>query len=441
MTTDCGFELLREQTIPELNTRAILYRHTRTGAELLTLVNDDENKTFGAAFRTLPPDSTGVPHIIEHSVLGGSHKYPVKEPFVELIKGSLATFINAFTRPDSTIYPVASQNLQDLYNLMDVYLDAVFHPVLARHTFEQEGWHYELADVSAPLAYRGIVFNEMKGAMATPERAQLYYGLSALLPDTDYAWNSGGNPQNIPDLTYEGFRNFYATYYHPSNRALLPLRQPAHRRDALPDRRGAGRLRGRAACGRGEGTAAFRCAPRRQRPLPGGGGGRSRQGLRHGKLGAAADRGPRRVVKPGDPAICADRLAGLAAAQGADRFGAGRRPHGHPGRPAAAGDLLGRAKGRGAGERGPGRAADPRDAGRPGARRTGSGDRRGRAQHHRVQPARERRLRRPARDLDGHRVRWARGCTGATRSPCCRSRRRWRRSRPPSNQTRLASRR
>ena len=217
MTAACGFELLREQDIAELNTRARLYRHVPTGAELLALSNDDENKTFGVAFRTLPSDNTGVPHILEHSVLGGSRRYPVKEPFIELVKGSLATYINAFTRADSTVYPVASQNPQDLNNLMDVYLDAVFSPLLARHTFEQEGWHFELENASAPLTYRGIVFNEMKGTLAEPVIVQRVEGLRALFPDTVYAWYSGGQPQSMPDLTYEQFKSFYATHYHPSN--------------------------------------------------------------------------------------------------------------------------------------------------------------------------------------------------------------------------------
>ena len=164
MTTLHGFTLLRRQFIPELNTDAHLFRHVKTGAELLSLQNDDENKSFGVAFRTPPADSTGVAHILEHIVLAGSRKYRVKEPFVELVKGSLKTFVNAMTFPDKTVYPVASQNLQDFYNLIDVYLDAVFYPLLNRHTFHQEGWHYELSDAAQPLTYKGVVFNEMKGA-------------------------------------------------------------------------------------------------------------------------------------------------------------------------------------------------------------------------------------------------------------------------------------
>src|SRR5712692_3163478 len=162
-----GFELMREQAIPELKTSARLFRHVQTGAELLSMENDDENKVFGVTFRTPPGDSTGVPHIMEHSVLNGSRKYPVKAPFDEMAKGSLKTFINAMTAPDKTLYPVASQNLQDFYNLTDVYLDAVFHPRIEPETLEQEGWHYELNGLDQPLIYKGVVFNEMKGAYSS----------------------------------------------------------------------------------------------------------------------------------------------------------------------------------------------------------------------------------------------------------------------------------
>ena len=152
MKTKHGFELIREQDVPEINTNVELFRHVKTGAELLSLKNDDENKVFGVAFRTPPPDSTGLPHILEHAVLGGSRRYPVKEPFVELLKGSLQTFVNAFTSPDKTSYPVASQNVKDLYNLIDVYLDAVFYPRITPSTFLQEGWHYELESLEAEIA-------------------------------------------------------------------------------------------------------------------------------------------------------------------------------------------------------------------------------------------------------------------------------------------------
>src|SRR5690349_17858640 len=163
------FTLQQEKHIPEINATAKLFIHDKTGACLLSLTNDDENKCFGINFRTPPADSTGIAHIMEHSVLCGSRKYPVKEPFVELVKGSLNTFLNAFTYPDRTCYPIASQNLKDFYNLIDVYLDAVLYPRLTEHTFEQEGWHYEVEAADQPLVYKGVVFNEMKGAYSSPE--------------------------------------------------------------------------------------------------------------------------------------------------------------------------------------------------------------------------------------------------------------------------------
>src|SRR5690349_15922409 len=186
MTTTHGFELLREQVITELNSTARLYRHVKTGAELLSLLNDDENKVFGISFRTPPSDSTGVAHILEHSVLCGSRKYPVKEPFVELIKGSLQTFVNAFTFPDKTCYPVASQNTQDFYNLIDVYLDAVFYPNITPQTLDQEGWHYELDSVDGALAYKGVVYNEMKGAYSSPDSVLSEQSQQSLYPDITY---------------------------------------------------------------------------------------------------------------------------------------------------------------------------------------------------------------------------------------------------------------
>jgi presequence protease len=212
-----GFELLQEQEIAELNTRVRLFRHVRTGAQLLSLENEDANKVFGINFRTPPPDSTGLPHIMEHSVLCGSRKYPVKEPFVELMKGSLNTFLNAFTYPDKTCYPVASQNLQDFYNLIDVYLDAVLHPLIPEHTLEQEGWHYEMESADAPLAFKGVVFNEMKGVYSSPDSLLSERTQQSLYPDSVYALDYGGNPEAIPDLTYSQFKSFHETYYHPSN--------------------------------------------------------------------------------------------------------------------------------------------------------------------------------------------------------------------------------
>ena len=221
MTTLAGFALQREAQIPELNIRARLYRHLKTGAELLSLENDDENKVFGINFRTPVSDSTGVMHILEHSVLGGSKKYQVKEPFIELAKGSLKTFLNALTYPDRTCYPVASTNTQDFYNLMDVYLDAVFNPLLTPEHLQQEGWHYELNDPNEPLTYKGIVFNEMKGAYSSPERALGEEIEKSLFPDNAYHFSSGGDPKNIPDLTYEHFKSSYQTYYHPSNALIF----------------------------------------------------------------------------------------------------------------------------------------------------------------------------------------------------------------------------
>jgi Zn-dependent M16 (insulinase) family peptidase len=216
-----GFELLKEQEIKELQTLAKVFCHVKTGAQVLSLIADDENKVFGIAFRTPPSDSTGLPHILEHSVLCGSRKFPVKEPFVELLKGSLQTFLNAFTYPDKTCYPVASQNLQDFYNLMDVYLDAVFYPRITRAIFEQEGWHFELDDASGPLLYKGVVYNEMKGAYSSPDNRLSEYSLQSLFPDTAYGLDSGGDPKQIPNLDYEQFRAFHRKYYHPSNARIF----------------------------------------------------------------------------------------------------------------------------------------------------------------------------------------------------------------------------
>ena len=216
-----GFELVRDQPIPELSTEARLYRHLKTGAELLSLESGDENKCFGITFNTPPADSTGVAHILEHSVLCGSRKYPLKDPFVELIKGSLNTFLNALTYPDRTCYPVASVNERDFYNLVDVYLNTVFHPRLARETFEQQGWHYELNNAADPLIYKGVVFNEMKGAYSSPSSLIYRYAQASLFPDQLYRLSSGGDPKDIPDLTYEQFVAFHRAYYHPSNARLF----------------------------------------------------------------------------------------------------------------------------------------------------------------------------------------------------------------------------
>ena len=216
-----AFELVRDETIAEINSQALLYRHKKTGAEVLSLVNEDENKVFGITFKTPPEDSTGIAHILEHSVLCGSRKYPVKKPFVELLKGSMHTFLNAMTYPDKTAYPVASQNLKDFYNLVDVYLDAVLFPLISEDTFEQEGWHYELESLDAPLVYKGVVFNEMKGVYSSPDSVMHTQTQTALYPDTTYGKSSGGDPKVIPDLTYEQFKRFHETFYHPSNARVV----------------------------------------------------------------------------------------------------------------------------------------------------------------------------------------------------------------------------
>jgi Zn-dependent M16 (insulinase) family peptidase len=213
-----GFELVKAQIIPEINTHARLYRHIKTGAQLVSMENDDENKVFGVGFYTPMEDSTGVAHILEHSVLCGSRKYPLKEPFVELIKGSLNTFVNAFTFVDKTVYPVASQNVKDFYNLIDVYMDAVFYPRITREIFQQEGWHYELDAPDDPMIFKGVVFNEMKGGYSSADRMLGVYSRMSLFPGgTRYGIDSGGDPENIPDLTYDYFKNFHSRYYHPSN--------------------------------------------------------------------------------------------------------------------------------------------------------------------------------------------------------------------------------
>ncbi|MBQ9453354.1 MAG: insulinase family protein [Desulfovibrio sp.] len=212
-----GFSLVTERHLHEVGGTARLWQHDVTGAQLLSICNTDENKCFGVSFRTPPTDSTGVAHILEHSVLCGSTKYPVKEPFVELLKGSLQTFLNAFTFPDKTCYPVASCNLQDFYNLIDVYTDAVFHPRISEDIFKQEGWHVEAETTDGPWSYKGVVYNEMKGVYSSPDSVLAEQSQQALFPDTLYSLDSGGNPECIPDLTYTAFHEFHSRYYHPSN--------------------------------------------------------------------------------------------------------------------------------------------------------------------------------------------------------------------------------
>jgi len=209
--------LQKEQHIPEINAKAKLFIHDKSGAQLMSVTNTDENKVFGVTFRTPPKTSNGIAHIMEHSVLCGSRKYPVKEPFIELAKGSLNTFLNAFTYPDKTCYPLASQNLQDFYNLIDVYLDAVFYPLIPEHTLLQEGWHYEAEHPDAPLMFKGVVFNEMKGAYSSPDDLLKDKSRNSLFPNHTYGLDSGGDPSVIPDLTYAEFKEFHENYYHPSN--------------------------------------------------------------------------------------------------------------------------------------------------------------------------------------------------------------------------------
>lgn len=218
-TTLHGFILQREHYLDELKSVAKIYEHEATGARLLYLANDDDNKVFSISFRTPARDSTGIAHILEHSVLAGSRKYPLKEPFVELVKGSLSTFVNAITFPDKTMYPVASRNTKDFHNLMDVYLDAVFNPSIKHepNIFKQEGWHYELSDEDSELKYNGVVYNEMKGAFSSPECVVERKIYQALFPEGPYGIESGGHPDNIPDLKYSQFCKFHAKFYHPSN--------------------------------------------------------------------------------------------------------------------------------------------------------------------------------------------------------------------------------
>ena len=214
-----AYELVLDEELGDINSRGYLLRHKKTGARVLCIENDDDNKVFYVGFRTPPEDSTGVPHIIEHSVLCGSDKYPAKDPFVELAKGSLNTFLNAMTYPDKTIYPVASCNVQDFKNLCDVYLDAVFHPNIYKRQeiFKQEGWHYELESEEEPITINGVVYSEMKGAFSSPDDMLSRAIFDSLFPDTCYGVESGGDPDVIPSLTYEQFLDFHGRYYHPSN--------------------------------------------------------------------------------------------------------------------------------------------------------------------------------------------------------------------------------
>jgi len=215
-----GYEFKDETGINEIDSKGEVLIHKKSGARIVLVNNNDDNKVFSIAFKTPPEDSTGLPHILEHSVLCGSRKFPSKEPFVELAKGSLNTFLNAMTFPDKTMYPVASRNEKDFFNLMDVYLDAVFFPNIYKYPeiFKQEGWHYEIVDGDHPrLEISGVVYNEMKGAYSTPEELLMRKVQETLYPNTPYAHDSGGDPEKIPELTYERFIEFHKRYYHPSN--------------------------------------------------------------------------------------------------------------------------------------------------------------------------------------------------------------------------------
>ena len=213
------YEIIKDEDLQDVKCHGYLLKHKKSGAKLVLMEADDDNKVFSVGFRTPPEDSTGLPHILEHSVLCGSDHFPVKDPFVELVKGSLNTFLNAMTYPDKTMYPVASCNDKDFQNLMHVYMDAVFYPNIYKHEeiFRQEGWSYKLDSEDADLEYNGVVYNEMKGAFSSPEGVLDRVVLNELFPDTAYANESGGDPDVIPNLSYEQFLAFHKKYYHPSN--------------------------------------------------------------------------------------------------------------------------------------------------------------------------------------------------------------------------------
>ena len=218
-----GFRVLNIRHIEEINGDLYEMVHEKTTVRTIWLKRDDENKTFAIGFRTTPVDDTGVFHILEHSVLNGSQRYPLREPFVDLLKSSLQTFLNAITFPDKTVYPVSSRNDKDFINLMRVYLDAVFRPLAVSNPniFRQEGWHYEILDPEADPIYKGVVFNEMKGAFSSPDGVRSRYLLHALFPDTCYGNESGGDPDHITDLTYQQFCDSHKKYYSPSNSFII----------------------------------------------------------------------------------------------------------------------------------------------------------------------------------------------------------------------------
>ncbi|MFH2048127.1 MAG: insulinase family protein, partial [bacterium] len=218
-----GFKLIEKRFVKEVNAECLYFEHSKSGAHLFKIVNDDANKTFSIAFKTIPESDAGTPHIMEHGVLNGSKNFPVKSPFDVLSKGSLKTFLNALTGSDVTLYPIASMNDKDYFNLMHIYLDAVFNPLIYDdpRILQQEGWHYELTDKDAPVEYRGIVYNEMKGAFSSPTRELHYQVNKALFPDNAYSYSSGGYPAAIPSLTYNQYLNYHRNYYHPSNSLIF----------------------------------------------------------------------------------------------------------------------------------------------------------------------------------------------------------------------------
>ncbi len=216
-----GFELKKKEYIEEIDSTVLLFIHKTLGTPALAIKNDDANKTFCFAFETVPTDSTGVAHILEHSVLMGSRKYPVRDVFGEINKGGLMTFLNAMTGSDTTWYPFATRNMTEYFNIIDVYCDVVLNPLLERTTFEQEGWHYHLESLDEPLQYQGVVYNEMKGAFSDPFRHLFHHAIRALMPGSTYAHESGGDPAVIPQLSYEQFVDFHRRHYHPSNGMLF----------------------------------------------------------------------------------------------------------------------------------------------------------------------------------------------------------------------------
>ena len=214
-----GFILKENEFVKDINSKIQIFEHEKSGAKLMYIGNDDTNKTFSIGFKTPPTDDTGVMHILEHSVLCGSKNFPTKKPFVELCKSSLNTFLNAITYSDKTVYPVSSRNEKDFYNLMHVYLDAVFYPniYVDDKIFRQEGWRYHIEKNTDDIIYNGVVYNEMKGALSSPLSQVVRKIEETLYPDNAYAFESGGDPKFIPELTYEQFINTHKTLYHPSN--------------------------------------------------------------------------------------------------------------------------------------------------------------------------------------------------------------------------------